>query len=89
MEEVERHLEQSGYYHKLGDILREKLQDCGWYDNVFAFAGKELGVADSAQYGSSEVEAIRSRALQMVPEDVKVQMLQLILQIVDEHVEEA
>lgn len=89
MEEIEQYLDKSGYYGKLSEVLQEKLENSGWYDNVAAFAGRELGVADHATANSEELAAIRKRALQLVPENVKVELLQHILKILDEYVEKA
>lgn len=89
MEEIEQYLEKSGYYGELSEVLQQKLEKSGWYDNVAAFAGRELGVADNASANSEELAAIRKRALQLVPENVKVELLQHILKILDEYVEKA
>lgn len=89
MEDIERHLVETGKHAELSSLLRERLQEKGWYDDVFAVASRKLSVAKDPGVKSPEVQEVHKKAMEMVPESVKIEMLQLILSLVDDLVEKA
>lgn len=89
MENIEKHLIETGKHAELSRLLREKLQEKGWYDDVFAIASRKLSVAKDPGMNSPEVQEVHQKAMEMVPESVKIEMLQLIFSLVDDLVEKA
>jgi len=87
MDAVEQHVVQSGKYAELGEIFRARLQAAGWYDKVLAYAGRELSVVDSPSVNSSELANVHQQAMNMMPEEVKQEMLKIIEEVVDDLVE--
>lgn len=86
---IEKYLHTSGKYKQLSESLRERLQTTGWTDDVYAMACQELSTASDTSLDSDTVKSVQKKALDLIPDEVRREILQQVRVLVEEVVEKA
>ncbi|CAN6623948.1 transcription and mRNA export factor Sus1p [Trichomonascus vanleenenianus] len=84
---INRMLE-SGEYDRMKKILRTRLRETGWFDEVNEMALEELSGLDDPNFERIS-KKLEPQALNIVPEDIKLEMLKMIKTFLDGTVEKA
>ncbi|KAK9318776.1 transcription factor e(y)2-domain-containing protein [Lipomyces orientalis] len=74
---VNQKLIESGEYERLSQYLRQKLIETGWYDQVTQLAFDSLRTQENPNFDRL-IDFMEPKALALVPEHVKVELLSMI-----------
>lgn len=85
--QIQNHLIDSGNYDIIAKQLKLKLYECGWFDEITQLATKELKNNTEAVNFDSLFQTIRPQAEEMVPGDVKEEVLQRIRSYLDDAIQ--
>ncbi|KAK9380347.1 transcription factor e(y)2-domain-containing protein [Kockiozyma suomiensis] len=83
---VHQKLVESGEYERISTHLRQKLVESGWYDQVNQLASEKLRFQDNPNFDKL-VDDIEPKALDSVPDEIKLDVLNMIKNFLDGIVE--
>lgn len=85
--QIQNHLIDSGNYDIISKQLKLKLYECGWFDKITQLATKELKNGGETVNFDSLFSLLKPQAEDMVPEDVKEEILQRIRAYLDDAIQ--
>ncbi|KAK9459472.1 transcription factor e(y)2-domain-containing protein [Lipomyces oligophaga] len=83
---VHHRLVESGEYDRLSALLRQKLAASGWYDQMQELASENLKTQDTPNF-EDLVNDLEQKALDIVPDDIKIELLTQIKKFLDDMVD--
>ncbi|GAV53415.1 hypothetical protein ZYGR_0AI06990 [Zygosaccharomyces rouxii] len=84
--QIQQYLVESGNYEMISNKLNERLLKDGWIDELKKIVNKEVNSSNSTHF-TQILSKVEPRALEMVPETTKQEVLDQIKVILDEVVD--
>lgn len=85
--QIQNHLIDSGNYDIISKQLKLKLYECGWFDQITQLATKELKNNSESVNFDSLFNTLKPQAEDMVPDEVKEEILQRIRAYLDDAIQ--
>lgn len=85
--QIQNHLVDSGNYDIISKQLKLKLYESGWYDQINQLATKQLNESGESLNFNSLFKSLKPQAEEMVPENVKDEVLQRIRAFLDDAIQ--
>lgn len=82
--QIQNHLVDSGNYDIISKQLKLKLYECGWFDKITQLATQELKNTGEEVNFDLLFQTLKPQAENLVPEDVKQEVLQKIRAYLDD-----
>ncbi|KAK9456852.1 transcription factor e(y)2-domain-containing protein [Dipodascopsis uninucleata] len=83
---VHQKLIDSGEYERISTHLRQKLVEAGWYQKVNELAAGNIRSQESPNF-EKLVNEVEPRALAMIPDEIKIEILNMIKNFLETIVE--
>ncbi|VVT53661.1 uncharacterized protein SAPINGB_P003686 [Magnusiomyces paraingens] len=77
---------ETGEYERMKSFLREKLLEAGWFDEINVLALDKLSTQEKPSF-ETVAESLETQALDMIPDDIKIELLRKIRGFLDTWVE--
>ncbi|BFZ64378.1 SAGA histone acetylase and TREX-2 complexes component [Saitoella coloradoensis] len=87
--QLSTHLLQSGAYDRINSLLRTRLEECGWSSEMRGLAREQARA--QGQGGQVKFEqllaAIEQKGIESVPDTIKIEILGMLREVLEEVVE--
>ncbi|KAK9471482.1 transcription factor e(y)2-domain-containing protein [Dipodascopsis tothii] len=80
--QVNQKLIESGEYERMSKHLKKRLSEAGWFVEVNALATDNVRRQDTPNF-EALVADVEARALELVPDEIKIEILRMIKQFIE------